>query len=210
MRRVLAIGAHFDDVELGCGGAVAGHAAAGDAVAILTATRSGYAAPSGAVIREDATALAEGREAARILGAGELIPLGFETNGLTFCDALVCALLSEIERLRPDVIYTHWAGDVHVDHQVLGRATLSAARRVPRVLTYRSNFYDGGEVFRPTHYVDVSSVFERKMLAIRAHASEFRRAGAVWEDFVRNDNRNNGHKVGVEYAEAFQAVRYLV
>ena len=69
--RILAIGAHFDDVELGCGGAVARHTKGGDDVVIYVATNSGYTDYAQRVIRKPKIALAEGKKAAQIFGEAD-------------------------------------------------------------------------------------------------------------------------------------------
>ena len=208
--RVLAIGAHFDDVELGCGGTVAKHTRDGDEVVIYVATKSGFADSDQKVIRTDEEALAEGREAAKVLGVETVIHGDFKTNQLEFSQLFVENLLRAIESHRPEIIYTHWDGDVHYDHQAVGRATLTAGRHVPRILMYRSNYYDSPRPFLGNYYVDISETIGQKRDAIRVHRSEYERIGEKWIDFFLTQNRNDGQKVHVEYAEAFQVVKYLV
>src|SRR5215831_16260588 len=81
---VLAIGAHFDDIELGCGGALAKHKANGDLVYIYVATDSGYSGPGQVVIRDNDVARREGEEAFCRLGADELICGSFKTLEVEF------------------------------------------------------------------------------------------------------------------------------
>lgn len=207
--KVMAIGAHFDDVELGCGGALARHVAEGDEVTILVATHSGYAGPAGNVIRDAGTALAEGRAAAEILGVRDLVALDFPTNDLPAGDRVVCALLEAIGQRGIDQVYTHWHGDAHLDHQNLARATISACRHIKRLLMYRSNLYEGVGQFRDNFFVDISAFSEIKMSAISAHHSELGRVGNCWLDSVRYRDRLNGLRIGVESAEAFQVFRYI-
>lgn len=207
--KVLAIGAHFDDIELGCGGSLARHVLDGDRVVAFVATRSGYAAPSGRVIRDDAVARAEGEEAARILGISRLVCGDCATNALEFDDRLSCALLEVIEAERPDLVYTHWDQDVHHDHRALARATLATTRHVPRVLFYQSNWYDGVQPFNGHFRVDISATLETKKAAIRAHRSEYERTGDKWIDYLVHRHAADGYKSGVAYAESFQIVKYL-
>lgn len=208
--KILAIGAHFDDVELGCGGTVARHVKQGDDVVIYVATNSGFTDYAQKVIRRPDIALQEGRRAAEILGVSRLICGDFETNHLEFNDDLMCSLLRMIESERPDLIYTHWDADIHHDHQSLALATLAAGRHVPRMFMYRSNYYDSGRPFLGNFYVDISTTVDQKMDAIRAHESEYNRVGEKWLRFFLNQNENDGQKIGVRYAESFQLVKYLV
>ena len=66
---VLAVGAHFDDLELGCSGTLIKHVKAGDRVIMLVLTDSSYQNPSGQVVRSQDAAMNEGRLAAEIIGA---------------------------------------------------------------------------------------------------------------------------------------------
>lgn len=206
---VLAIGAHFDDIEIGCGGAIAKHVSSGDNVMAYVATKSGYKSPKGEVIRDNDTAYAEGRKAIEgVLGA-KLICGSFETLELEYSDALFRELLSIIERDSIDLIYTHWIGDIHHDHNILSKATLHVARHVPRVLMYRSNCYDSVLSFNGNFYVDISRFYQKKEQAIRCHISELCRTKSKWIEYFKNEAINAGHRANVEYAEVFEVVKWL-
>ncbi len=207
--KILAIGAHFDDVELACGGTIARHARSGDEVIIYVVTNSGYTGYSHEVIRKAETAYAEGEKASRILGASAMICGGFPTNDLRFDDRLVCSIIKIVEEEAIDMIYTHWVDDIHMDHQNVARATLTAGRHVPRMFMYRSNYYDTNKFFRGNFYVDITETIEVKKQAIKAHESEYKRIGEKWLRFFLNQNQNDGQKIGVEYAECFEVVKYL-
>lgn len=206
---VLAIGAHYDDVELGCGGTIARHVAAGDHVTIFVVTHSGYSNFAQKVIRSSEVALNEGRRAAEILGVARLIEGGFPTNNLVFDDTLTCAILKVIEDQKIDTLYTHWSGDVHIDHRAVARASITASRHVPRVLLYRSNYYDSDQVFRGNYYVDITDTLETKTTAVRAHESEYNRVGDKWMKFFIAQHQSDGLRIGVSYAEVFEVLKYL-
>src|SRR3989344_1682208 len=70
---VVAIGAHFDDIELGCGGTIARHVAAGDNVTMVVVTSGEYHWYDGDMIRSKEEALKEGKNAAEILGVKDLM-----------------------------------------------------------------------------------------------------------------------------------------
>ncbi|MBI3298592.1 MAG: PIG-L family deacetylase [Elusimicrobia bacterium] len=200
--KVLALGAHFDDAELGCGGALARHARKGDKVTLWVATRSGFAD------RTDDAAGREGRKAAKILGV-DLVEGDRETFSLAYEDGLVRELRALVDRLRPGTVYLPFTGDAHQDHRALARAALSAARHCPRLLMYRINWYDTEEAFIPRHFIDITKTMPVKLRALRAHASEMKRTGGRWLEWVTQRDRQDGIRLGVGYAEAFQAVRYL-
>jgi LmbE family N-acetylglucosaminyl deacetylase len=206
---VLAIGAHFDDVELGCGGALAKHKANGDSVYIYVATVSGYASPDKLVVRSNDVARREGEEAVRRLGADELICGAFKTLEVEFIDLLNVEILRIVQDKKIDLVYTHWHGDVHHDHQALAKASLHACRHVPRLLMYRSNWYHSPLDFRGSFFVDISEFWNIKEHAIRAHESEIARTHERWIGFFRNEAEAAGQRMGVPLAESFEVVKWL-
>jgi LmbE family N-acetylglucosaminyl deacetylase len=206
---ILAIGAHFDDVELGCGGALAKHAAAGDNVYVYVATLSGFTNQKHETVRSSETALAEARAAMEILGVKELICGKFETLKVEFVDDLNIDIIRIVEDKKIDKVYTHWSGDIHHDHQAVARASLHSCRHVKRMLMYRSNWYHSTLEFRGNFYIDVTDFWEKKVKAIHAHASEMDRTGEKWIGFFKNEAENAGQRIGVSYAEVYEVVKWL-
>jgi LmbE family N-acetylglucosaminyl deacetylase len=205
---VLAVSAHFDDAELGCGGTLAKHARAGDKVYSYVATRSDYKDMSAKTVRSADVARREGVKAAKILGA-ELLEGAFETFHVHYDDALISELRGIVERRKIDTIYLPWTGDAHQDHRATARAAITAGRHCARLLMYRINYYDTEETFDARVYVDTTKTMPAKLKAIRAHASEHARTKGKWIESITALDRNTGIKLGVGYAEGFQAVRYL-
>src|SRR5689334_15994344 len=101
---VLAIGAHFDDVELGCGGALARHAQQGDDVYVYVATVSGFANQYNVSVRSSEVALEEARAAMRILKVKELICGKFKTLEVEFVDALNIEILKIVQEKKIDMV----------------------------------------------------------------------------------------------------------
>lgn len=208
-RNVLGVGAHYDDLELGCSGTLIKHARAGDKVTMLVITDSEYRNPDGVLVRCGKTARREGAAAAEIIGA-DMICLGFKTFDVPFNEDLTCKINRYIDGLNIDTIYSHWTGDLHRDHQFSARCAIMAGRHVQRFLMYRSNYYDSFSVFKGNYYSDISEFMEDKIRVIKCHQSELERVRFKWIEFFTHQNRNDGMKIGCEYAEAFEIVRYLV
>jgi LmbE family N-acetylglucosaminyl deacetylase len=206
---VLAIGAHFDDVELGCGGALAKHVAKGDKVVVYVATVSGFSNHRNSEVRSNDVAQAEGEAAMRALGIEHLICGSFKTLEVEFVDPLNIEILRIIEDHQIDMVYTHWIGDIHHDHQAVGRAALHSSRHVPRLLMYRSNWYHSPMEFRGNFYVDITATWEKKRDAILAHASEVERTGRKWISFFENEAENAGQRIGRHYAEVFEVLKWI-
>lgn len=206
---VLAIGAHFDDVELGCGGALARHANNGDNVYVFVATVSGFANYHNQTVRSNETALAEAKAAMRALGVTELVCGEFKTLEVEFIDPLNVKILRLVEEKKIDRIYTHWIGDIHHDHQAVAKASIHSCRHVPRLLMYRSNWYHSPMDFRGNFYVDITTTWQAKEQAILAHASEVERTGSKWLQFFKNEAENAGQRIGVKYAEVYEVLKWL-
>ena len=205
---ILAVGAHFDDVELGCSGTLAKHVQNGDKVTIYVATDSQYSNGEGRLIRSGETARAEGEKAASIIGA-ELVCGKCNSLFLEFIEQTNVELIKLIEDKKIDMIYTHWIDDIQHDHINLAKAAIHAGRHVPRILMYRSNWYVSAGNFKENYFVDISNTWEIKERAILAHQSEFGRVGSKWVDYFKRDALNKGLIAGVKYAEGFELVKWL-
>jgi len=206
---ILAIGAHFDDIELGCGGSIAKHVKQGDNVFVYVATDSGFVSHAQKQIRSSEVAKKEAENAMKILGVNELISGSFKTLALEFIDALNIEILRIVEEKKIECVYTHWANDIHHDHQALAKASLHACRHVQRMLLYRSNWYHSVSEFRGNFYIDISQYWSIKQKAIEAHESELERTGRKWISFFKNEAANAGQRIGVEKAEVFEIVKWL-
>jgi len=206
---ILAIGAHYDDVELGCGGALAHHVAKGDHVYAFVATDSGYSNQHKQSVRSSDTAHQEAEKAMEILGIKKMYCGDFKTLEVEFVDALNVQILKIIEECQIDLVYAHWTGDIHHDHRAVARASLHCCRHIPRYLMYRSNWYHSTVDFRGNFYVDITDHIDTKENAVRAHQSEIERTGAKWIQFFRNEAENAGQRIGVPYAEVFEVVKWI-
>jgi LmbE family N-acetylglucosaminyl deacetylase len=197
--RILAIGAHPDDIELGCGGSLAAHQALGDEIALLVLT-TGEQGPQAAASRVD-----EQHQAAEKLGAALLwgsFDDGSVPDGRTTVD-----LIQRVMRdLVPDVIYTHSPNDTHQDHRATALATFGAARRACRILRYES---PTTTAFTPNLFVDIEQSLEQKVELICAHVSQVLKNGLVDVDAVRAQARYYGFKARTHYAEGFETDRFL-
>ncbi|MGY1744133.1 PIG-L deacetylase family protein [Blastococcus sp. SYSU D00695] len=200
---VLAIGAHPDDIELGCGGALLAHVAAGDSVTMLVVTGGENGPGDGA---RGAGRREEQETAARMIGA-RLV-----WGGLRDCEVVPdSATVRLIERVlratAADLVYVHAPDDSHQDHRAVASATLGAARRLPRVLHYQS---PSTLSFTPTVYVDVTAHLSGKVAALAAHATQVEMSAMVEPDAVVASARHWGSQARIGYAEAFQPTRLVL
>src|SRR5215469_3209595 len=124
---ILAIGAHPDDIELGCGGLLLKAAKQGHNIWMYTLTRGEASGDSAQRTREQI-------EAAKFIGADILWIDEFEDSKIFLNVELISSIESAMEYSRADVIFTHAIGDTHHDHRAVGEATLEAGRYVPNIL----------------------------------------------------------------------------
>ena len=198
-KSVLAVGAHPDDIELGCGATLLAHAAAGDVVTMLVMT-GGESGPR-AAHRHD-----EQRAAARTLGAG------LRWGGLRDCQlvadsATVAVVEAVLAETAADLVYVHAPEDSHQDHRATAAATLSAARRLARVLHYQS---PSTLSFAPTVFVDVTAHLSGKLAALGVHTSQIEFSSMVEPDAVQASARHWGAQARIGYAEAFVPTRMVL
>ena len=102
---ILAIGAHFDDVELGCAGTLAKHIADGDNVYVYVVTLSGFSNQN-KIVRSNHVAKKEGTKAMKILGVKELICGNFKTLNVEFNEKLNKEIIKIINS-KKSIVYIH-------------------------------------------------------------------------------------------------------
>lgn len=213
---ILAIGAHPDDVELGCGGLLLAMRARGHRFAILDLT----AGEKGSRGTADERAK-EAQAAAAVLGATARECLRLPDTRLEPTPTAVQAAVEAVRKWRPQLVVSMSPFDRHPDHaaaaRIVERACFLAAlenfdapgapHRTRRVVRYSRHPW-----FQPSFVVDITDHVEKKLEAIRCYRSQFTRATegpktpisapdfeadllALW--------RFHGQGVGALYAEPF-------
>jgi two-component system, NtrC family, response regulator HydG len=195
--RVLAVGAHPDDVEIGAGGALLTHRAAGHSVAILTLSR-------GARGGSEPERTGESREAARRIGA-TLHLEDMEDTRISESDPTISVISRVVEQVRPTAIYTHSLHDVHQDHRNTHRAVMVAGRGAESVYCFQSP--SATVDFRPARFVDIDRHLTGKLAAIEAFGSQTAVRGYLDPDLIEATARYWSRFGQGRYAEAFEVVR---
>ncbi len=196
-KRVLAIGAHPDDVEIGCGGTLARHHAKGDMLNILTLSRGA----AGGDVNVRAT---EAHRAADILGAN-LQMANLRDAHITEGVATIEIIEAAIRELKPTHIYTHCSEDTHQDHRAVHAASLVATRSVPNVFCYQSP--SATVEFRPRRFVDITHFIGQKIKVIDAYHSQVERMESIQSEVIVATARYWGRFAGYVLAEPLKVIR---
>lgn len=134
MKKIMIIAAHPDDAEIGMGMKICEYSERGDRVFLLLATK-------GECKRSCSGRLDEAEKSAKILGVSKLECMNFRCGWLTKkSDDLRLKIEKYLETEDPEIVYTHFPYDLHVDHEVLSRAVLTAARAVPNLVYFCSPY----------------------------------------------------------------------
>jgi len=159
---VLAVGAHPDDVEFGCGGTLVKYGDRGHRIFLMVMTKGGMGAPGSVRMKEQEAANA-------VLGVHDIFWGGYEDTRLLVNQDLIRKIEEVIFDVKPDFIFCNSSDDTHQDHRHLAQATITATRYVRNVL-----FYEGPTTqnFTPHVFVDISETIERKIKALEAHRSQ--------------------------------------
>ena len=208
--KILAIGAHLDDIEIACGGTLAKAVESGHTVKVLIMSKSGYTNNSGKIQRSDELAVKEGLNALHTLGIQDIDILDFATKDIPFCSDVVHAIDIVLADFKPDIIFTHHPFDTHQAHEGVAKATIAAARRMNTVFFYEPITPSGRSyvAFKPHLYVDIESTVEKKIESLKCHTSEYNKFGAEdWIEGVRCRSGFRGYEIGKKFAEAFEILR---
>lgn len=195
--RVLAVGAHPVDVELGCGGALLAHRDRGDEIHLLVMTGERMFGAAGERSEQELAAARLGA----VLHWG-----GFEDGAVPSGREAVAAVEAVLVATGCEIVYGHSADDTHQDHRATAEATLAAARRCQRVLCYEA---PSTVRFDPTLFVDLEGRVGAKLELLGAHRSRIEADELVDLSAVAAQARYRGAQARIGHAEAFQTHRFV-
>jgi LmbE family N-acetylglucosaminyl deacetylase len=207
--KILAIGAHGDDIELACGGTLAKAIEQNHEVEMVLVTGNDSRDHNDVAIRVNGVAEQEAKAAAKVLGVFKLHILGYQDTCVPYSAELVSNLDEIISEFKPDIIFTHFVFDTHQDHIRTAHSTISAARRQNTIFLYEPINPSGqGYVpFRPQVYVDITQTIDKKVNALKAHQSQYEKYTNKWIEAVVARAQFRGFEMGTDYAECFEVVR---
>ena len=213
MKHIMAIGAHPDDIEFGCGGTLLKHKKRGDKViyVCMTDTQS-VDKTTGKVIRSHEQLKKETQCAADELGVDEVHYLPFIDLNVPFNLESVSELEKLIKKYEIDTIYTHWAGDSNQDHIATFRTTMAAARYIPNVYCYEQIPIprQSENPMNINYFVDIDTTFEQKIKAAECHQSQYTKYSKAGFDVSKNLKTMalyRGIQANCTYAEGFHIIK---
>jgi LmbE family N-acetylglucosaminyl deacetylase len=204
--KILAIGAHPDDIEVGCAGNLLKYAKAGcrHDTYLLVMT-------NGARGGEEAVRREEQERSAAILGAKDLIWGGYDDTDLSpRMNRMVSDIETLIRKICPDCILVNFGNDTHQDHRTLCKATVSATRYIKNVLFYEVPTTVN---FSPLVFVDIKDTLNEKIDALLAHQSQVMKTnieGLTIVDVAKSTAVFRGIQGRVQCAEGFFPLRLFV
>ncbi|MFH1074501.1 MAG: PIG-L family deacetylase [Candidatus Firestonebacteria bacterium] len=197
--RILAIGPHPDDIEIGCGGTLIIAKDKRYDINLLVMTQ-------GQAGGEPKKRVKEQEKVAKVLHAklhwGGLIDTKIELNR-----ELIQILEREIIKINPDIIFAPYNNDTHQDHRNISTAVITAARYKKNVLFYE---VPSSIDFQPTAYVNISPVINRKFGLLKLHSSQIHKTKVPGLSILKNAEASaifRGVQNRVKYSEGFMPLR---
>lgn len=218
MERILTVCAHPDDETLGLGGTLKMHAQKGDAIFLLCFSDGQFDrdnSEKGVNERER-----QAKKACSILGISDYEFLRYpdqKLDSIPLTD-LVKAIERIIDKFRPNILYTHFWGDMNQDHRRVFEASLIAAKPAPKSIINQFICYEtpsstewGNEKFSPNFFVDISDTLDKKIDALEQYKNEIEEyPHPRSQEAIKNRSSYWGTVVGKKYAEAFIIFRKII
>lgn len=214
---ILVVAAHSDDEAMGCAGTIAKYVDQGDDVHLVFMT-DGVASRDNeggeANLRRQAS-----KKAARYLQVKSVTQFNFPDNMMDKVPLIeiIKALEILIERISPNIIFTHHSNDLNIDHEITHRAVVTACRPLPSSCVKEIYAFEvqsstewslaNRRCFKPNTFVDISGYMSNKQKVLEIYDIEMRKSPHARN--IDNCTRNSllrGNTVGVDAAEAFEQI----
>ena len=203
--KYLFIGAHADDIEIGCGGTLL-NAYKKNKIFNYIATNSEYYDENGKLIRSELDAKKDiqrcyrGKKIKNIIGTSKVFYL--ENN-----EKLRSELIRLKKKIMPSVVFLPWIHDPHPDHKNLAEAALTVFKDCDNILMYRSNWYYSINHLNKNFFSNITSSYKDKLKMLLNFKSEIKRTKSIWIKKIENESVSNGNMIDKKYAEAFEIVK---
>lgn len=218
---ILVVAAHPDDEIIGVGGTIARHIKNGDNVYVLI-LGDGKSSRKPYYEELDKETLSkshdETEKASEVLGIKEVYRHDLPDNRFDSIPLLdiVKIIESYVEKIQPEIVYTHFGGDINIDHYVTFNAVMTATRPLPGTSvkwvfafeTLSSTEWNYSTKFRPNYFVDITDFLDIKLEAMNQYQSELRKFPHPRSlEAIKHNALAWGARAGFEAAEPFMLVR---
>ncbi len=200
---ILAIGAHPDDIEIGCSGTLMKYRRNGAEI-YLFITSDGSSGGDASIRRD------EQMRSADIIGVKDVFWGGYKDTRIELNKELIDKIEGCMANIKPNFIFVSNPEDTHQDHRNLTNAVLSATRYTKNVLFYE---VPTSVNFNPNVFVDISDMFEDKIRCLEAHSSQVTRThieGLSILDIAKASAQFRGTQGRVRFAEGFSSLRLFI
>lgn len=193
--RILAIGAHPDDIELSCAGTI---------LKLKKEYRAkiySIICSKGELKNKPNVRIKEQLDSNKYLKVSK--SLFFDCrDGFILPNANLIARIEEVvKKYNPDLIFTHWPNDIHQDHRNVGWATLSATRRSKSAIVFYPSLFTRDQ-FLPNLFSDITKYFEQKLSVLSLFESQSQNE-YMFPEVVKTRAKEAGLYCDCELAEQF-------
>jgi LmbE family N-acetylglucosaminyl deacetylase len=209
MKNVCLIISHVDDEILSCSGIIAKI----DNLHIIYTSSSDYMDFDGTIQRTKEESKKERIESLKKLN--KRLPVIYDLDYPTKCVPYNSEIIEKIDRIlrenNIDTVFTHSPSDTHSDHSNTGRAVFTAARRIPNLYIFEPVFpAQLSTIFQPNTYIDISDIYNKKISALKAQQSQYKRYGKKWLDSVDALSRLRGIESNCMRAECVTTIKQRI
>lgn len=209
MKKILIVGAHYDDAELGAGASAARFVSEGKEVYKVTLTDTEVISKDMDLNITPDRVRDNSRCACDILGVKEVYLTQSKYGQLEYSQNIMQEIEHEIISREIDTCIFHFDADYNTDHLAASKICKTASRHCQNILMFQSNPYIISEAFYPNFFIDVTNYIELKRQALSCYDSEHNRQGNLFETNIER-NKIWGYGNHVKYAEGFVAIKMCI
>ena len=208
IKNVLAVGAHYDDVELGCGGTLIKlKKEYGAKIYKLTLTDNVTNFKEMGIFVDAQSSAMCSKKACEILEANEINDFKtVECNHLEYSSEIMQMIERIIFEKNIDTVFIHYKDDINKDHVAAYQICVTAARYCKNIFMYYSNGYLPADQFCPTVFFDISKYVKSKEKALAQYDGDHNRFNSLFETVLIR-NKVYGYACQTDYAEGFVPIK---
>lgn len=200
---VLAVGAHPDDIEFGCGGTLMKMAKRGHNIHMLVMTKGEMGGRG--IIRQK-----EQQKAAQFIHAKKVFWGNFKDTYVPSDKQVVHTIENVIKKIKSEIVFINYYEDTHQDHRLIADNAIASSRYIKSVFFYE---VPTTQRFEPDIFVDISDILKDKLKLLSRHASQVSKTGVEKLSILESAKscaNFRGFQARVKYAEGFKSLRFLM